>query len=98
MKRGYNNVTAVVYMDCGKKSEREDDWRGLKGGPEERDWEERDECRDLVNKRKRHPGLESRRERWLERAGERGQGELESCKRGRTRFPVLNSCRERGQV
>ncbi len=30
--------------------------------------------------------------------GERGEGELESCKRGRTRFPVLNSCREREPV
>lgn len=28
---------------------------------------ERDECRDLVKKRKESPRLESRRERWIER-------------------------------
>lgn len=55
---------------------------GLKGAPGR---EERDECRDLVKKRKRHPGLESRRESCEE-------GELDSCERGRTRLLVLNSC------
>lgn len=58
------------------------DWGwGSKGAPGR---EERDECRDLLKKRKRHPGLESRRESC--------EGELDSCERGRTRFLVLNSC------
>lgn len=72
MNRGCN-VTAIVYIDCGKRSEgvggvsgeimRACDWKGLKRRSGEKRGM-REECRDLVEG---GGGLAKRR--WIERDG-----------------------------
>lgn len=73
-----------------------DDWMGLKGRPGRKGLrKEREQVQRFRKKEKTGTGLERRREKWIERDEEHGEGELGISERGRTRFLVFNTCRER---